>query len=102
MKKIIYVKPNFKQQPSDKILFVAPSFVELECEDASKHANYVLNLSNKEVYSVKLEMCLNNRRAEYAKLNQDELRFDDEINGTTVWIDTIKEIKKRFPKPTME
>jgi hypothetical protein len=30
------------------------------------------------------------------------MRFDDEINGTTTWIDTIKEIKERFPKPSLE
>lgn len=102
MKKTIYVKPNFKQQENDKILFVAPSFVELECEDASKHSDYILNITNEEVYFEKLELCLNSRRSEYAKLNQDEMRFDDEINGTTTWIDTIKEIKERFPKPVME
>lgn len=102
MSKIIYVKPSFKQQPSDKILFVAPSFVELECEDESKHSDYLLNISSEEVYSEKLEKCLNSRKEAYSKLNQDEMRFDDEINGTTIWIDTIKEIKERFPKPTME
>ncbi len=102
MKKVIYVKPSFKQQESDSILFVAPSFVEIECEDDSKHTDYILNISNEEVYSEKLELCLNNRRSEYSKLNQDEMRFDDEINGTTIWIDTIKEIKERFPKPSLE
>jgi hypothetical protein len=39
------------------------------------------------------------RKAEYDKLNQDELRFDDLENGTTVWVDTINEIKARYPKP---
>ena len=102
MKKTIYVKPNFKQQPNDKILFVTPSFVELECEDDSKHSDYILNISNEDVYSEKLEFCLNNRKSEYVKLNQDEMRFDDEVNGTTTWIDTIKKIKERFPKPTIE
>lgn len=38
------------------------------------------------------------RKAEYDQLNQDELRFDDLINNTTVWEDTILEIKERFPK----
>ncbi len=38
------------------------------------------------------------RELEYAKLNQDELRFDDLINNTTVWRDTILDIKVRFPK----
>jgi hypothetical protein len=39
------------------------------------------------------------RKAEYDQLNQDELRFDDLENGTTVWVDTINEIKARYPKP---
>jgi hypothetical protein len=38
------------------------------------------------------------RKAEYDKLNQDELRFDDLENGTSVWQDSINEIKTRFPK----
>jgi len=38
------------------------------------------------------------RAAEYAKLNQDELRFDDMMNGTTVWKDTILAIKAKYPK----
>jgi len=39
------------------------------------------------------------RAAEYAKLNQEELRFDDMINGTTTWKDTILAIKAKYPKP---
>jgi hypothetical protein len=38
------------------------------------------------------------RKAAYDLLNQDELRFDDLENGTTVWQDTINEIKARHPK----
>ena len=38
------------------------------------------------------------RKAEYDKLNQDELRFDDLVNGTTVWLDTINAIKAKYPK----
>ncbi len=38
------------------------------------------------------------RKAEYDRLNQDELRFDDLENGTSVWQDSINEIKARFPK----
>ncbi len=38
------------------------------------------------------------RKAEYDQLNQDELRFDDLETGTTVWQDTINEIKGRYPK----
>jgi predicted molibdopterin-dependent oxidoreductase YjgC len=38
------------------------------------------------------------RKAEYDQLNQFELRFDDLENGTSVWQDSINEIKTRFPK----
>jgi|TARA_R110002126_G_scaffold125274_1_gene267523 hypothetical protein len=40
------------------------------------------------------------RRSEYNKLNQDEMRFDDLINGTTTWVDSIKAIKAKYPKGT--
>jgi hypothetical protein len=39
------------------------------------------------------------RAKEYSKLNQDEMRFDDLINGTNTWRDAILEIKAKFPKP---
>ena len=40
------------------------------------------------------------RRSEYNKLNQDEMRFDDLINDTTTWVDSIKAIKAKYPKGT--
>jgi len=39
-----------------------------------------------------------NRKAEYDKLNQFELQFDDQLNGTTTWVDAISAIKQEFPK----
>ncbi len=39
------------------------------------------------------------RAVEYAKLNQDELRFDDLENSTTTWQDAINGIKLKYPKP---
>lgn len=38
------------------------------------------------------------RKAEYDKLNQDEMRFDDLVNGTTTWQDAIIAIKNKYPK----
>jgi hypothetical protein len=38
------------------------------------------------------------RAAEYALLNQDEMRFDDSQNNTTTWIDAIIAIKAKYPK----
>jgi len=43
-------------------------------------------------------MAITFREIEYGKLNQDEMRFDDAINGTTIWVDTIKAIKAKYPK----
>lgn len=102
MKKTIYVSPLFKQQETDLILFACPGFVEIETENEKIHESFVLNLSSEDVHREKLDFCINQRKIEYSKLNQDEMRFDDEINGTTIWIDTIKEIKERFPKPSLE
>ena len=39
-----------------------------------------------------------NRKKEYDQLNQFEMQFDDDRDGTTTWIDTINEIKGRYPK----
>ena len=38
------------------------------------------------------------RKAEYDQLNQFEMQFDDDRDGTTTWVDTINEIKGRHPK----
>ena len=39
-----------------------------------------------------------NRKAEYDLLNQDEMRFDDQRDSTTTWVDKINEIKTKYPK----
>ena len=39
------------------------------------------------------------RVAAYQELNQDEMRFDDQVNNTTTWVDAIKAIKAKYPKP---
>jgi len=39
------------------------------------------------------------RKAKYDQLNQDEMRFDDLVNNTTTWVDTINAIKAAHPKP---
>lgn len=39
------------------------------------------------------------RKAEYDRLNQFELQFDDAVNGTTTWADAINAIKAKYPKP---
>ena len=39
------------------------------------------------------------RKAKYDLLNQDEMRYDDQVNGTTTWVDAIAAIKADHPKP---
>ena len=38
------------------------------------------------------------RKAEYDQLNQFEMQFDDQRDGTTTWVDKINEIKAKYPK----
>jgi hypothetical protein len=38
------------------------------------------------------------RKVEYAKLNQFEMQFDDQRDGTTTWVDAINGIKDKYPK----
>ena len=38
------------------------------------------------------------RKEEYNQLNQFEMQFDDDRDGTTTWVDKINEIKGRHPK----
>lgn len=39
------------------------------------------------------------RKEEYNALNQFEMMYDDRLNGTDTWFETIKAIKKKHPKP---
>jgi len=64
-------------QPTDSA--IAAKIVELQAEyDAAAYAR--------------------DRKVEYDKLNQDEMRFDDLVNGTTTWQDAITAIKVAIPK----
>jgi hypothetical protein len=38
------------------------------------------------------------RKEEYDKLNQWEMHFDDQRDGTSTWVDSINEIKAKYPK----
>ena len=41
---------------------------------------------------------LRKRKAEYDALNQFEMQYDDEVNGTTTRKDSITAIRKKYPK----
>ncbi len=50
-------------------------------------------------YSAPVKTWEENRQAEYAKLNQFEMQFDDQRDSTTTWVDAINAIKAAHPKP---
>ena len=39
------------------------------------------------------------RSERYDQLNQFEMQFDDQRDGTTTWVDAINAIKAEYPKP---
>jgi len=39
------------------------------------------------------------RESAYAELNQFEMQYDDQEDGTTTWVDAIAAIKVAHPKP---
>jgi len=52
-----------------------------------------------QIFHERLESeCKAVRKEAYDQLNQDELRFDDLTNGTTLWTDAISAIKTKYPK----
>jgi len=96
----IYVKHGFKQIVGDKVLGTYSTGVEVSTETPEHYDTYRLRDNDMEFYNDKLTACINARVSAYAEINQDDLRFDDEVNGTTLWVDTIKAIKEKYPKPT--
>ncbi|MFX4209273.1 hypothetical protein ACOL28_03650 [Aliarcobacter butzleri] len=98
----IYVAPVFMQEHTDEIIFSHPDFIEINVKNKSKYKEWILDLDNEVIYNAKLAYCLSSRKKEYDLLNQDELRFDDQVNGTTTWIDSITAIKEKYPKPERE
>jgi hypothetical protein len=74
----------------------------LEWHDSEQTEPTALELSNEvtrlqAVYDSQLYA--RTRKAKYDLLNQDEMRFDDQANSTTTWVDTINAIKTAHPKP---
>jgi len=74
---------------------------ELEWLDSEQTEPTALELSNEvtrlqAVYDS--QEYARNRKAEYDQLNQFEMQFDDDRDGTTTWVDKINEIKGRHPK----
>ena len=75
---------------------------DLFLESADKE-NFISNMTDSEEKANQLVIALNEecqryRKGEYNKLNQHEMMFDDQLNGTTTWVDAINSIKEKFPK----
>ena len=74
---------------------------ELEWLDSEQTEPTALELSN-EVTRLQAEYdsqeYARNRKKEYDQLNQFEMQFNDDRDGTTTWVDKINEIKGRYPK----
>jgi hypothetical protein len=54
--------------------------------------------ANAEILELAKTQYQRDRKQEYDKLLQFEMQFDDNRDGTSTWVDSINEIKERFPK----
>jgi len=74
----------------------------LEWLDSEQTEPTALELSNEVIRLQAVydsQLYARTRKAKYDLLNQDEMRFDDQVNSTTTWVDTINAIKAAHPKP---
>ena len=85
---------DFRLEQGDSGVFISkwnsdkpqPSEAEIETADTLAQTEY-----DSQAYA-------RSRKQEYDKLNQWEMQFDDQRDGTSTWVDSINEIKERFPK----
>ena len=74
----------------------------LEWLDSEQTEPTALELSNEVIRLQAVydsQLYARTRKAKYDLLNQDEMRFDDQANSTTTWVDAINAIKAAHPKP---
>ena len=76
--KILVWRDNNAEQPSESAI---------EAKMAELKAEYVA------------QEYARSRKTEYDALNQNEMMYDDKVNGTTTWEDAIAAIKAKYPKP---
>jgi hypothetical protein len=76
---IVYIEEWLSDQPR-------PSEADIALADSQWQTEY-----DSQAYA-------RSRKQEYDKLPQFEMQFDDQRDGTTTWVDSINEIKERFPK----
>ena len=85
---------QFSINSDGEVKFVDGSETCTELEVSNRMSEILQEFNNTEYQRL--------RKAEYDKLNQDEMRFDDLVNGTTTWQDAILTIKDKYPKPAEE
>ena len=62
------------------------SVADIEAKKAELDAEYKANKYQRD------------RKSEYDLLNQFEMQFDDQRDGTSTWVDAINAIKDKYPK----
>ena len=90
---IASLKPDANFSTKDDKIFIwdspditQPTEAEISTEQARLQAEW-----DSQEYARK-------RKAEYDALNQFEMQYDDEEDGTTTWKDAIDAIKTKYPK----
>jgi len=84
--------PNDQRMTFENVIVIKegailPTLVDLNTKHTELQAEY-----DSQAYA-------RNRKAEYDKLPQFEMQFDDNRDGTSTWVDSILAIKDKFPKP---
>ena len=99
----IVKKPN--NITDEEFLELNPNFIKKDIIFSDKIFRKfpVFKLQDNEIvideYESRLKACLYFRKAEYSKLNQMEMMYDDKVNGTDTWGEAIQAIKEKYPKP---
>ena len=87
------LKPNAEWVLRDNVLeWLDPEQTEPTALEISNEVTRLQAVYDSQLYA-------RTRKAKYDLLNQDEMRFDDQANSTTTWVDAINAIKAAHPKP---
>ena len=95
----IYVTKDFKQGLECVIVDDLPGAALIETDTPEEYNEWLIEGSDDVLFEERTQKCIRRRKSLYDKLNQDELRFDDVVNNTTLWVDAITAIKAKLPKP---
>lgn len=86
-------------RPNSVFSLVGGEIIWLDNEQTQPSEEEILEEISKINIQKKATKYQRDRKSEYDKLNQDELRYNDLVNGTNTWIEAIQEIKAKYPKP---